>query len=170
MIYIYFDHTDQLQQRPIRVLGSLVKQLASQSGYQQRELEGLYEKLQGGDPTLDQLYAILFMATSVFSQTFAIFDALDECDKNIQRKYFLPLFHRMANDGVKLFLTSREHPEDIQDSFKNFRKVKLYARDEDIASYIIQKIEENPRAKRLFEQGNCKDRAISVLISCAGGM
>lgn len=73
---------------------------------------------------------------------------------------------------MSLFLTSREHPEDIQQSFENTAKIMLWAKDEDIAYYIEQKIDENPRTKRLVASGqaNCKDIIISGLRDCAKGM
>lgn len=76
----------------------------------------------------------------------------------------------MESVGIRLFLTSREHPEDIQDSLQSSPKVELSAKNEDIKIYIEQKIDENPRARRLISQGNCKDRIIEQLQQSANGM
>lgn len=43
--YIYFDCMERDQQRPIRVLASLVKQLAGQTKPLPVEIEALYDKL-----------------------------------------------------------------------------------------------------------------------------
>lgn len=168
--YIYFNFKEQEQQKPEHVLGSLLKQLATQAPdtHFSKGLEVAYN--QKKRPTLEQLYTILLAVTKSFEQTFIICDALDECQQGAQRTELLPLFHRMAQDGIGLFLTSREHPEDIQHSFKDTNKIRLSAQDDDIASYIEQKIDENPRAKRLVGQANCKDRIISDLKACANGM
>jgi hypothetical protein len=77
----------------------------------------------------------------------------------------------MGDDGASLFLTSREYPEDIQSSLDDkSTKLKLSANDQDIHNYIEQKIEENPRAKRLVRDGGIKDRIISELTKCSDGM
>lgn len=172
MAYIYFNYSEQSQQKLVNILASLVKQLACQIQYLPEEIEDLHERLESQQkrPTVDELYHILLVVIKSFNQTFVVCDALDECDPKTQRKELLPLFHRMENDGVNLFLTSREYPEDIQESLHNSAKVRIWAKEEDIARYIKQKIEENPRVKRLVEQENCKDRIISELTASAKGM
>lgn len=162
----------QDQQKPILILASLVKQLASQLLDLPVELEALHRVLEPREkrPTIEELYMVLLGITSKFSRVYFILDALDECDQDKQRKGLLPLFHRMGKDGIKVFVTSRPHPEDIQESFKDIAKIKLLAKAEDIESYIRQKIDENPKAKRLVREGKCEDRIISELIDCAKGM
>lgn len=71
---------------------------------------------------------------------------------------------------MSLFLTSRDYPEDIQDSFQGLEKIKLWAKNEDIAFYVEQKINSNSKAKRLIREAGCKDRVVPELIDCANGM
>lgn len=102
---------------------------------------------------------------------FLVFDALDECDQEKQRKVLLPLFHRMGEEGgASLFVTSRQYPEDIQESFRDTTKIGILAKDEDIRSYIQQQILENPRARRLVLQAGCEGEIVSGLVDCAQGM
>lgn len=170
--YIYFDHQNQDGQGPIDVLSSLVKQLACQMEDMPQEIEYLHGKLKsrGYRPTLQGLYTILLLVAKSFPRTFLIFDALDECNPQHQRRSLLPLFHRMAKDGISLFLTSRQYPEDIQHSLQNSAKIELRANGADIASFIEERINENPRVFRLVQQGNLKDRIVSDLTDCAHGM
>lgn len=170
--YIYFDYKEQEDQRPIHILASLVKQLASQLPHLPKEVEDLHDKLryQGKRPGLEELYATLLVTFQSFGRVFFVFDALDECDPQSQRKKLLPLFHRMAGDGASIFLTSRQYPEDIRQSFGDAKKINLAAKEEDIRTYIQEKIGENSRAERLIGQGDCKERIISELIKCAKGM
>lgn len=171
MAYIYFDFKEQEQQRPIRVLGSLAKQLAYQAKYPHTEIEGMHDRLehQGKKPSTDELYASLLLASKSFSYVFLVFDALDECDP-IHRKELLLLFHRMGSNGVNLFVTSRQYPEDIRVSFNSAPTVELLTSEEDIRAFIQERIDEDPRARRLVLQGSSKDRIISELIDCAKGM
>lgn len=170
--YIYFNYQEQDKQKPTHVLSSLIKQLISQESAQPlpKELENFHKDQK--TPNSEELYRILLHVVKPFTRTFFIFDALDECDQNGQRKELLPLFHRMGKDGMNLFLTSRDHPADIQFSFDKTAKVKLWAKDEDVASYIKQKIAEDPQAESLItcSQGNYKNKIISELTDCAKGM
>lgn len=141
--YIYFNYKEQEQQGPNLVIAILVKQLACQIRHLPKDMEDLYDKLKHRQkiPTFEDLYGILRLlaTTKSFVQTFIICDALDECGQEAQRKVLLPLFHRMGKDGMNLFLTSREYPEDIQYSLRDSAKIKLWAKDEDIAFYIEQR-------------------------------
>lgn len=170
--YVYFNYMEQDQQKPTAVLASLVKQLSSQISRLPKEIGDLHDSLihQGKRPTIEELYAVLILVTKSFDKVFFVFDALDECHPEKQRKELLPLFHRMGKDGTSLFLTSRQYPEDIQESFRDAKKIELTAKEEDIETYIRQKIEENSRAKRLVQLGNCQELIVSDLISCAKGM
>lgn len=119
-----------------------------------------------------ELYDALLAVSRLFSRVFFVFDALDECHPERQRKELLPLFHRMAKDSdqIHLFLTSRQYPEDIQDSFCDAAKIEISAKDEDVEMYILEKIDENPRARRLVKQGGCRDRIVTEIAECAKGM
>ncbi|RPB12820.1 hypothetical protein P167DRAFT_145540 [Morchella conica CCBAS932] len=168
--YIYFNFQEQGQQTPIDTFSSLVKQLA----FKAKVLPKAIEKAHNDNKRLmlDKLYEILLEVTRSFAQTFIIVDALDECDQVLQRERLLPMFHRLGKAGINLFLTSREHPEDIQESFANITKLRLWAKDEDISSYIEQRIADNPRAERLINRGNSdlKEKIVSALQECAKGM
>lgn len=163
--YIYFGYKEQDQQKPVHVLASLIKQLASQKTYLPTAIEDLYDSQaqQNKRPILEDLYGTLIATSNSFTRVFFAFDALDECHPENQRRELLPLFHRMGSGGFSLFLTSRQHPEDIQISFRNTAKIALLAKEKDIETYIVERINENSRARRLIQQGNCQTRIISDL-------
>lgn len=169
--YIYFNHNEEDQQTPLHVLGSLVKQLASSMPQLPGEVEELYDTIQKSrrTPTPEELYSILVVTFKSFDRIFLIFDALDEY-KPEQRGELLPLMHKMGKDGASIFLTSREYPEDIQHSLSGVPKIKISATADDIRHYIQEKVQKNPRAKRLVELASCEDRIISKLTECAEGM
>lgn len=171
--HIYFDYKEREQQRPENVVSSLVKQFARRIPYLPAVLEEMHGKFKNHQlkgPTLEELYPVLITITSLFSRSYIIFDAFDECDEK-QRKGLLPLLLRMEKDGINLFLTSRPHPEDIQEYFANGSlKIEIYAHEEDIRRYVENRIEENSRAKRLIKQGKCQERIVTDLLDCAKGM
>lgn len=172
LAYVYFDYREQEQQGPYQVLASLVKQLLFQLIPLPLPVEELYKRLEphGKRPSLDELYSILEISFTEFDQVFLIFDALDECDQRRQRKTLLPLFHRLARSGTHIFITSRQHPEDIRDSMSASASIELSPSIEDMRRFIEQRIEENVRARRLVKQGNCRERIVNELINCAQGM
>lgn len=136
----YFDYKEQDAQKPIQILGSLLKQLAGQiSADLPVSIANLYKRFHEGKkrPTLDELYVALIGVSKSFPRVVLVFDALDEC-KPETRMELLPLFLRMSNDGINVFLTSRPHPEDIQDSLTDSDAVKigLSAQAEDLMAYI----------------------------------
>lgn len=170
--YVYFEYTERDQQKPLHVISSLVKQLAAQTADLPAEVEELYNRLGGSGrrPKLEELYTALIATFRSFSTVFLVFDALDECEQESQRKVLLPLFHKLGKGGARLFVTSRQYPEDIQESFQNSAKIELSAKQEDIEVYIQQRIDEKPNAKRLIHRAKCHDRIISELKDCAHGM
>lgn len=169
--YIYFNYKEQNQQKPMEVLSSLVRQLATQIEHLPAEIESLYDRFQnkGKRSKFDELYTALIATFKSFPRVFLVFDALDECHLDNQRKDLLPLFFPMVESGANLFITSRQHPKDIQEAFRDVPKIQLTAQDWDIEIYIRQRIEENSKARRLVKRAKCEER-ISELIDCAQGM
>ncbi|KAI5839953.1 hypothetical protein DFP73DRAFT_500816, partial [Morchella snyderi] len=170
--YVYFDYKEGDNQAPILVLASLVKQLGYQIPHLPQKISTLYEELEhkGKRPSLEDLIITLLSIFASFKRVFIIFDALDECNQKGQRDKLLPLFHRLGEGGANLFITSRYYPQDIQVSFKNVPRIEIMASGQDIKSYILQRLEENPRVKRLAEKAECEDRIISELTERANGM
>lgn len=172
LAYIYFEYQEQTQQSPVLILASLVKQLASRLPLLPVEVEKLYDNLgsEGTRPSVEDLYTALLKISGYYTHVFIVLDALDECNQDGQRVQLLPLFRRMCKDGINLFLTSRPHPEDIQDALCDAVKIELTAQEEDISVYIAERINNHPRARRLIQKAKCQDRIISQLVDCAGGM
>ncbi|RPB01624.1 hypothetical protein L873DRAFT_1675556 [Choiromyces venosus 120613-1] len=168
--YIYFEYQNQTQQRPIDVVASLVQQLVSQLPRIPQEVEARYKEMRPKSPASEDLTRILFSMPKHFPQVFIVCDALDECDEKTQREDLLPLFRLMNDKGFRLFLTSRPHPEDIQQSLCYATKLNLSAPETDMRCYIQQRIERNPQAKHLVEKAGCLEEIISVLVENAKGV
>lgn len=171
--YFYFEYQEQERQTPTKVLASLVRQLATQASILPAEIIALYDTqgAKGRDPKFEELYAVLLAVFKCFGEVFLVFDALDECDVKFRRKEVLPLLHRMGRSGARLFVTSRQYPEDIWESFHGTATmVELSPTLEDVGIYIQHRIDEDPRAKRLVRQAKCGDRIISELAECSRGM
>lgn len=173
MAYFYFEYQEQERQTPVKVLASLVRQLATQATILPAEIIALYDaqEAKGKTPKFEELYAVLVAVFKCFKEVFLVFDALDECDIKFRGKEVLPLLHRMGRSGARLFVTSRQYPEDIWESFHDTAMmVELSPTLEDIGIYIQHRIDDDPRAKRLVRQAKCGERIISELAECSRGM
>lgn len=172
--HIYFEYNEQERQKPITILSSLVKQIASRIPHLPEGLADLYDKLRSKNqrPSFEELYATLLDVSKcgLIERVFLVFDALDECDLKTQRRELLQLFQRMGANGFSVFLTSRPHPEDILDSLVGAAQIVLSAQAEDIATYVKDRINRNPRARRLVQKSKCLDRIVSELTKYAKGM
>lgn len=170
--YIFFDFMERDQQQPKHILSSLVKQLACQTRSFSRLCDTLLARLNTEqlDPTLEKLYTNLVETAKSFDRAFIVLDGFDDCDELTQRNGLLPIFHALAKGNISVFLTSKLIPGDIQRSLQSAAKIDLSAKDEDIKIYIEHTIDSIPRAKRLLKQSESRDKFVSELTACAGGM
>lgn len=106
LAYAYFDYKEQERQKPIQVLSSLLKQLIGQAIHLPfpTEIKALYSRHEtgGGRPTFEELYAALMVVSKQFPQVYFVFDALDGCHPENQRRTLLPLFQRMGREGINV--------------------------------------------------------------------
>jgi hypothetical protein len=90
-------------------------------------IEEMYDTLgrKGKCPNMQELYSTMQLVSRASVRTYIICDALDECHPEYQREELLPLFQRLTEEaGFRLFVTSRPHPEDIGDSFRDVPKIR----------------------------------------------
>jgi hypothetical protein len=112
----------------------------------------------------------LFETSNSFSQIFLVFDALDECDRETQREALLPMLHRMGENGFRVFMTSRRYADDIEERFRNVSSIEIVAHDDDIKSYIYERMDVYPAAKQMIQDSKLEDEVFSRLVKAAGGM
>lgn len=174
--FVYFKYQDNPdQERPLRILGSLICQLATQLQENlpvPQRITDLHDELsqQKRMPTQAQLYTALVEISKLFMRVSLVFDALDECHPET-RLVLIPMFQQMGRDGIYVFMTSRPLA-DIQRLLTSIVEIKLSARREDIVVYLQGKIanlrEVKPAKSGLLEK--YKDRVISGIAGCAGEM
>jgi hypothetical protein len=169
--HIYFNYKEQGSQGLSSILGSLIKQLCQQLP-QLSQLPPQLENLTSGGrtPSEEELFLALIEASKSFLQTFLVFDALDECDRETQRRTLLPMIHRMGENGFRVFMTSRRYADDIEDRFRNVPSLEIVAHDDDIKNYINEILDAYPSAKRMIKVAGLEDEVVSRLTRAAGGM
>ena len=82
------------------------------------------------------------------TRVFVICDALGEMDEE-QRAEILPVFHQMEAFGVVLFLTTRPHPANIQDSFQGAPIIELVPMEHDIRRYVEERLLDDSHFQRI---------------------
>lgn len=167
--YIYFDHEEQSTHDTTSVLASIVRQLLSQMPVLPDRAGKLHETY--NPLKYDSLYNLFLSASSSFTNTFIICDALGECGKGDreQRKPLLTLLCRMAG-AANVFLTSRGNTlGDIQNTVDFGAKIEWRAREEDIKIYAEHRVSNSLLVNRLYGKELYRERIVSGMGECAKG-
>ena len=171
--HIYFEHQEQKQQTVLAVLASLVKQLSSQIPPAEfpKDIEAVYLRKKTQHASANDLMNMLLSMPKWFSRVFVVCDALDEMDQREQRAELLPLFHQMKASGIALFLTTRPHPTDIQDSFQDASTIELVPKEHDIRRYVEGILLANTRFQRIqWDSSGLKNEVAPKIVDSAAGM
>ncbi|KAF3938207.1 Ankyrin-3 [Dactylella cylindrospora] len=170
--YYYFDFSNKGTNTE-KFTRSLAKQLAFQSRTVPRKLVELYETYSRSGKTepADEIRDLVVQLASSFATTYIVVDALDECDAE-HRLDVLDVLQELADAGIRIFTTSRPHPEDINDVFEGADKIELTARPDDISKYIRAEIARYQRGKPKTRQieDQLKERIVTDLVYMSHGM
>ena len=171
--HIYFEYQEKKQQTVLTVLGSLAKQLILQIPPAEfpKDIEANYQSKKSQHTTAGDLMNMLLSMPKWFSRVFIVCDALDEMDQWEQRAELLPLFHQMKESGITLFLTTRPHPSDIQDSFQDASTIELVPKEHDIRRYVEERLLANTCFQRI-QQGSSDlmNQVVSTIVDSAAGL
>lgn len=93
----------------------------------------------GQRPGLRDLLEILTSVAQEFTGVWLFFDALDECQEQ-QRATLLSSIAQLKNANIKIFATSRPHPEDIRQTFEKAIQLEVSANQADIETFVRSKL------------------------------
>lgn len=169
--YIFCDYRTKLEQTPMNLIASLLKQLLQEKRYIPDNLKSLYQlhNRKQTRPTLDELARMLQSETSKYSQVFLVIDALDECpDDDGRRQVILSKIRVIQAVGnLNLMATSRFIPK-IAQEFHQSIQLEILASDEDIHRYL---------EGQMFRMTRCVKRDIRLqetiknsIVKAVGGM
>jgi hypothetical protein len=139
VVCIYCNYKVQSQQTAPALVASLLKQLAECHPAVYTNVMTLYDscKVQQIRPGLQQLVEALQSAIGMFSEVFAVVDALDECSDETLAGLLKEL--RSLSKITSLLVTSRKHGT-IAREFNATPQLDIRAMDEDIETYIDDRI------------------------------
>ena len=145
--YIYLNFRRQQEQQPLRLLTSLLKQIAQCQNPMPTVLQQLHQRHQERDtrPHIQEITETLRAVLKVLDRCFVVVDALDEYDNTDgQRNQFLAETVALySENGANVFATSRFIPE-IERTFDGHTCLEIRASDSDIGQYLDSQLDRLP--------------------------
>jgi ankyrin repeat domain-containing protein 50 len=142
--FFYFDYQDQDHQTTSSILSSILRQIVATMPKIPKRMTDAYEKLSssGVSLPLHEPEKLMFDITGNIERTYIIIDALDECDESRYRRTFLQFIDRLKQiQTVRLYLTSRHYPLDINAAFHTHPQIAVQAHDSDLRRYMYQELD-----------------------------
>ncbi|KAJ7584503.1 hypothetical protein C8J56DRAFT_789785, partial [Mycena floridula] len=175
VLYIYCDYTRQSDQTPMQLLGNMLKQLVQYCPSISDHSLALYNShsSQKTFPDVAELLTVLQTETSFYECVYIIVDALDECsEENQARELFFPTNPQglwSLPDHVHLLVASRDIFL-IAQEYHDEPKILIEAHQEDLQTYIKQRIITDVKLKRLVKGDMTLEREVvdQVIFKAAG--
>ncbi|KAF3074188.1 Ankyrin-3 [Trichoderma lentiforme] len=169
--YFFFDYKRQDEQTIDGVLASFLRQLAASQHSLPDAVHELYEKhntqaIQIRPPT-EKLIQVLKSVMMLYSRTFIIIDALDECNSAdcTRQSIIKHIFQLQSETEANIFITSR--PE-VSEVFLKIPTIEIRANGEDVERYLKDSMIHLPR----FVQTNpqLQDEIVHSILQAVDGM
>lgn len=133
---------------------SLLKQIASVATELPSSIVELYEKQKSQQklPQLQELEKALLFSCEDFNQVFIVIDALDESEEAKHRSSILQILTSLQQrPNVRLFITSRFHPQDIAKVFNSAPRILIEANSSDLRKFLSKTIDNSAAADIIDE-------------------
>jgi hypothetical protein len=136
VIYIYFDYKAQANQTELYVAGTLLKQILYQVPDIPADIESFYNDFftKNKIPSANDLTR--FLTAHSKPRTYAILDALDECNDEYQQE-ILSLLNVLEKSGFKLLISMRPHLKIDRGHLISIKAVTIEANDADLGNYVL---------------------------------
>lgn len=137
--YVYCNFRRKYEQQAEDLLASLLKQLAQGRPSLPESVRLFYDKHreQQTQPSFDEISKALQSVIVLYSKSFIIVDALDECQTSdgCQSRFLAQIFNLTAKYRANFFATSRFIPE-ITEKFNGITPLEIRASPEDVRIYV----------------------------------
>ena len=173
LLYFYFDYKRQTEQTAFNILVTLLRQLLSTHSTFPNAASDLHKRIEKGQglPSFkDLMMAFRNICASSSEELFLVFDALDECDEQTHREPILDLLDFMSGSNVRVLITSRPYPPDINNAFENYPQIVIEAADIDIRAFLLEKITKSRRKISRFIDEALREEIIQLITAKSQGM
>ena len=172
VVYIYCDYANAQTFSVESLLGSMVRQLLTQTSDADTVaefLEFVKQTARNRNLTKEDLSFWFEDLSRNFDVVYIVVDALDECPE-IGRGPLLTRLQKFSEKNIRVFLTSRLNVNVIEQIPRAMR-VDISATDHDITAFVESKIDENDRLKRFTARDpELKEHIVKRIINQAAGM
>jgi hypothetical protein len=167
---VYFNYRENAA--TVDILGNLLKQLLEEAGALSDEIQDFHTNhhQRVPKPNLKDVIKLIDNEASRVSTFFIVLDAIDECTggEDAAAKILVEL-QRIPN--ARLMITGRPHFESTVSRLKEFKTLKIRARDEDIAKSIDSWIEESVfLCDCIDNDDSLRDVIVGAVVEKAQGM
>ena len=169
--YFYFDYTKKETHTADYLLRSVLRQLSALKTPLPKPLLD-FHKVYSVRPVFSSVLAsVLALVVQEFSAVYLVIDALDEFEEGPDRTELLDYLTTLAQNSLRLFVTSRPHPNDIKRRLSGLVRLDVEADPEDIRVFLNKTIENDPDALEIMEEDEgLKDEIVNILMERAKGM
>jgi hypothetical protein len=169
--YIYCDYRRQLEQKPIDLLKSLLKQLVQKQPSMPESMKSLYKRHNDirTRPSLEEISEVLHSVVANYSKVFFIIDALDECQASDggRMRLLSEIFSLQAKTEVNFFATSRFIPVVVAE-FRGSMMLEIRASDEDVLRYLDGHMSQLP--SYIFRSDALQEELKTTIVKAVDGM
>ncbi|KND88668.1 Ankyrin-2 [Tolypocladium ophioglossoides CBS 100239] len=171
VLFFYCDYKTANTQSETTVAAAFLRQLIEYAPSIPPALEGLYRKLGNGRDKLelDDIVTLIHHIIPERPQLFVVLDALDEYAKSTQRRRVLSLLRRLADDSVKVLISSRPHLTEIDRAFDSCTRLEIRSDVSDVRSYVEYMIRSSDELSDIMTD-DLRNEAIHRVTEQAGGM
>ena len=168
--YFYFDQQARGSINPVTVIGCLASQILSRLSDIPEAIIRIFKKANASNrPDQATLEKVFLLACAEFSTIYVVLDALDECEEKDHRRIVLHFLQTLIGRAdVRLLVTSRHYPIDIQRVFSEVPQLKIEANVEDLRRFLSWTIDNDPMADIIDEE--FKLRIIETIVGNAQHM
>ena len=169
--YLYCNFRRQDEQKAEGLLASLLKQLAQGLYPLPDSVKSLYDshKTNRTRPTFNEISSTLQSVSALYSRSFIVVDALDECQafNGCRTKLLTEIFALQAKSRTNIFSTTRFIPE-ITDHFKNCMRLEIRASDHDVRRYLDGHMSQLPRC--VLRNSELQSEIKAEIVKAVNGM
>jgi hypothetical protein len=172
VLSFYFDYKRQSEQTPFKILQTLLHQLLSTYTKVPASIRELQKKITTTQyvPNWNELkWAFISLCNESSDRVFIVIDALDECDESANRGPILELLEDLMASRVRLLITSRPFPPDIEDILGERTQILVAASESDIRAFVLQQIAKSIRMKKIIDN-DIREKITTEIMKTSGGM
>jgi hypothetical protein len=166
---IYCDYKNQIEQTVFGLLAGLLKQFVQDRPAISNHVRSLYEChfVHSTRPTPKEVTQALRAEIGTYSKVFIVVDALDECLEGNQRDLVTEL--GSLGSTVNLMVASRPLPL-IQELFQHAKCLNISANNDDVRTYIRDRIPREHRLSRIIGTNRALEESIvnKIVANIAG--